>query len=387
MSDLDGFFMQNDYSFRKALEIFPEITKLNRVPQNPKWHAEGDVFVHTKMVCKQLIALDGWTDLTVAEKGTLFLAAIFHDIGKSVCTKEMDGEIISPKHSIVGEKIFRQLFYVNYGEKYHLSFAQREEVASLIRFHGLPPLFLDKDNFEKYVISARERVDFRLLYLLAKADSMGRISLEKNDFSNGVEIFKDYAINEKIFDGKYRFKNQFTKRKFFSSENIWAGSELYNTNKFTVYMMSGLPFAGKDFFIRENFSEIPMISLDSIREELNISPKKSSAKVVAKAIERAKIYLRDHETFVWNATNITKKIRGGLISLFESYGAAVNVIYLEVPYSEMLRRSKVRQRSIPMGVLENMIRKLEIPSPNEAYTVEYRNGVKGELMEALSNSQ
>ncbi len=38
--------------------------------------------------------------------------------------------------------------------------------------------------------------------------------------------------------------------------------------------MCGLPLAGKDTYIKENFKEIEVISLDDIREEFNISPRK-----------------------------------------------------------------------------------------------------------------
>ena len=55
--------------------------------------------------------------------------------------------------------------------------------------------------------------------------------------------------------------------------------------------------------------------------------------------------------------------------LFAGYGARVHILYLEVPYQELLRRNRIRARHIPETVLDDMIRKLEVPAPWEAYQV------------------
>lgn len=57
--------------------------------------------------------------------------------------------------------------------------------------------------------------------------------------------------------------------------------------------------------------------------------------------------------------------------LFTGYGARVHILYLEVPYQELLARNRKRARYIPEQVLERMIRKLELPEPWEAYEVRY----------------
>ena len=60
-----------------------------------------------------------------------------------------------------------------------------------------------------------------------------------------------------------------------------------------------------------------------------------------------------------------------MISLCADYGASVKVVYLEVPYEELMQRNQKRERKIPEKVLEEMIRKMEVPAPWEAYDVEY----------------
>ena len=111
-----------------------------------------------------------------------------------------------------------------------------------------------------------------------------------------------------------------------------------------------------------------MISLDDIRQEYGIGPGEKSSEVATAAAERAKIFLRRKEPFIWNATNIIQETRQKLCGLFSAYGARVHVVYLEVPYRELLRRNEKRDRYIPVKVLEKMIDKLEVPAPWEGYT-------------------
>ncbi len=87
--------------------------------------------------------------------------------------------------------------------------------------------------------------------------------------------------------------------------------------------------------------------------------------------EQARTYLRIKKPFVWNATNITKQLRTQLIDLFREYGAQVKIVYLEVPYHELMRRNKTREYPLPFAVLEKMIKKMEEPTLDECTDIEY----------------
>lgn len=111
-----------------------------------------------------------------------------------------------------------------------------------------------------------------------------------------------------------------------------------------------------------------MISLDDIRQEYGISPKNNSGKVVQIAIQRARELMRKKASLIWNATSLIADHRKSLCSLFSAYGARVRLIYLEVPYEELLDRNKKRERTIPPDVLERMIDRMEMPAPWETYS-------------------
>lgn len=356
------------FSFPQLTKNYPEFTILKNIPQNSSYHAEGDVYCHTNMVCEKLIELSEWQELNPQEQELLFLSAAFHDIGKPICTKFENGEWISPKHTILGEKEFRRLAYRN-ANHFGLSFAQRELVAKLIRYHGMPVWFWKKKRPEFNLMKASESIPLRLLYLLSKADLQGRITTTSENLLENVELFAEYAKEQNIWEKSYAFSGLYTKFEYFHKDNLWCGAELYDNTEFDVILMSGLPLSGKDSWIEKYGANMPIISLDSIREEYKISPTKNSGKVANIARERARVLLRQKQPFIWNATNIIQETRQKLVTLFADYGARVHIIYLEVPYEKLFIRNQKRKRYIPENVLEEMICKLEIPDPWEAYKV------------------
>ena len=77
------------------LQYFPDLEALLGVPQDPAWHPEGDVWVHT-LHCLDAFAAEKighpWEDLVVG------LAVLCHDLGKPDTTTCEDGVIRSPGH-------------------------------------------------------------------------------------------------------------------------------------------------------------------------------------------------------------------------------------------------------------------------------------------------
>ncbi len=371
MENIIELLENRQYCFDDIVDDFPMIRELKDIDQNPEWHGEGDVYVHTRNVCNAILSLHEWQFLNQEEKGILYLAGLFHDIGKKKCTCVENGLIVSPKHAKTGARIVQDLFYRDnrYGES--LTCGQRNQVAALIRYHGLPQLFMEKPQMDVYLLRARETTSFPLLYLLAKADVLGRECADQEELLAMVNYFKEYTLEIPCFFEPWKFANEFTRNRYFRGVNVSYEDTLFDTTEFTVYMMSGLPLAGKDTYIAECLGDLPEISLDQIRDEWGIAPAKKSSEVVAEAKERAKELLRKKQSFVWNATNILAETRRKLCDMFEAYGGRVEIIYLEVPYRVLLERNKTRERYIPLPALERMIYKLEIPEPAEAYRVTY----------------
>ena len=139
-------------------------------------------------------------------------------------------------------------------------------------------------------------------------------------------------------------------------------------------MMSGLPGAGKDHWVRRNLPDWPVISLDEIRNELGIDPADSQGKVVAHGRDQAKGFLQQNQSFIWNATNVSSMMRRGLIDFFSAYRARIRIVYVEPDWHELTRRNTERARPVPEKILLKLLDKLEVPALTEAHQVDHIPG-------------
>lgn len=344
--------------------------------QNPKYHAEGNVWNHTKMVCECLVKDKDFRTLEEKQRQELFIAALFHDAGKRHTTRLENGEWVSPGHAIVGAQITRDLLWREYGicgSEELQNF--RETICLLIRYHMSVPYIFESDNPEirliKTAANGELAPDFnlKLLFLLAKADANGKIADNNRKGEETVLLVEEAAKENGCLTEPIRFSDPYTEYAFLSGKNVAPNTELYNDTNCEVILICGLPGTGKDTWIRVEYPDYPVISLDDIREEFGISPSGDQSEVIRIAKSRAKQLLRNKQSFVWNATSVTPDIRSRLISLFNNYHAYVKIVFLETEWNENLRRNMERPNSVPEYVIESMLTKLTLPERFEAHEV------------------
>ncbi len=344
------------------------ISALRDCPQDPRWHAEGDVHIHTQMVCTALTSLEDWRTLPPVERSIVLAAALFHDIGKPHCTQTQDdGTITSKGHARHGTQIVRGLMY----REDMAPLSVREAICATVRHHGLPLLFMEKTSPQRAVIEASQTVSCQWLALVAKADVLGRECVDKNELLERIALFEDFCAENRCLTAPRTFASDHSRFVYFQKEDASPEYAAYDDCKFDVVLISGLPAAGKDHWIRENLPGFELISLDLLRTEMNIRPEDEQGPVVARAKELAREHARAARSFVWNATNISRQMRSQLIRLVAGYKARIRIVYLETPYQELLRRNTQRPTKVPSGVIERLIDKLEIPDPTEAHTVSW----------------
>ena len=351
--------------------------QMSRTPQSPRWHGEGDVLTHTRMVCEALCNLPEFQALPERRRELLLDAARLHDIGKISTTCEIGGVTEAMHHAPVGSRMARQQLWLAgmCGSKEKIEW--RETICHLIRYHSFPPHAIDAEDgavrLHRIAAASSLLPDFslRMLCILAKADMLGRLCEDRELMLERIELCEALAGEEGCLDGSFCFHSAHAMHAYLSGKDIWKDQELYDDTWGTVFLLSGLPGTGKDTWIRQNLPDLPMISLDEIRRERKISPTKHQGLVANLAKEQAKEYLRRHRPFVWNATNITRTTRQQLVSMFESYKANVHIIYLETDRQTLLSRNCAREYSVPQAVIEEMVCKLELPEAYEAREVDW----------------
>jgi tRNA nucleotidyltransferase (CCA-adding enzyme) len=153
--------------------LFPELDTLVGCPQEPEWHPEGDVWVHTLLVIDQARArID---DLPYPQQVAVMLGAVCHDLGKPATTAFIDGRIRSLDHESEGVPPATAL--LNRLNIHSLQgYDVRREVLGIVAHHLKPGMFakaqppVGDGAFRRLA----QKVDLVLLARVAKADCEGR---------------------------------------------------------------------------------------------------------------------------------------------------------------------------------------------------------------------
>lgn len=358
----------NSYDWELIRKEFSWIRDMQAVPQDPIYHAEGDVEIHTRMVLEALLALDEYQALNEQEQHILAASALLHDVEKrSTTVLEENGRITSRNHAKKGEYTARSILYRSIKTPFHI----REQVAKLVRYHGLPLWAMEKPKPSKSVIRASLEVNTAHVALLAKADVLGRICNDQEELLYRIDLFKELCKENDCYGKPKPFMDDHTKFFYFEKEDLSPDFQAFDDTKFDVTLMVAIPGSGKDTYIGKYLKDLPMVSLDDFRRKWKIKPtdKSGTGKVVQAAKEAAKEHMRKQQSFVWNATNLTRELRKVLVRFFRTYGAKVKIIYIEVDYHTLLNQNKNRQHAVPETVIERMINKLEVPAAWEAHEV------------------
>jgi len=165
--------------FALALELrvierlFPELDACVGCPQEPEWHPEGDVWVHTLLVIDE--ARKRIDDLDYPQQVAIMLGAVCHDLGKPATTALLDGRIRSIDHEDQGVPPARALLdrlNVHSMQGYDV----RREVLGMVANHLKPGMFAKANPpvGDGAYRRLAQKVDLELLARVAKSDCEGR---------------------------------------------------------------------------------------------------------------------------------------------------------------------------------------------------------------------
>jgi putative nucleotidyltransferase with HDIG domain len=349
------------------------LSALADCPQDPEWHGEGDVLVHTKLVTEALVALPAWQNLGQFEQTAVFWAALLHDVAKPQVTVFEDGRWRAPKHAVLGAKRAQELLYHDCAGA---GLWWRNMVVQLVRWHGLPLWFLERLQPERHIIELSQSIRLDVLAMLAQADVLGRVCPDQAELLSRVELFRQEAKALGCLSSPYRFANAASRYRYFHNPNAEPDYPVFidpRTPTPEVIVLVGLPGTGKDTWIRRYASDWPVVSLDTLRQELGVDPSETPGEVLQLARERIRQHLRRGQGFVWNATNLSRSLRDPWLRLCRDYGAVLRIVYLEKPLAVVFAQNQGRSEAkrVPDTAIVDYLGRLDVPQPGEAHLVEW----------------
>ena len=350
-----------------CLEAFPQLELAKTTPQDPIYHAEGDVWTHTQMVVTELLQDGDYAGLSNEERETVFLAALLHDVAKCSTTQIADDDrIAQPGHSRRGALDARLMLW-----EAGTPVARREAVCRLIAVHQVPFFaFADSRRGVSSEFMVRElswQVDLHLLVLLARADIRGRICPDVDNVLVNIELFRELALEEGCLRKPRSFASAETAVRYFRGAELHPDYALHEEPGSRVIVMCGLPASGKNHWVAQHHPGLPVVSFDDARTQLGLRHGENEGAAAHHAVDKAKSLLRAKAAFVWNATHLSRQMRGKTLDLCLAYGAQVELVHLEASRSTLLARNSKRDTTLGNAALLGMLHRWEVPLPTEAH--------------------
>lgn len=348
---------------RFALWWPKDIQSLSETPQSPLYHAEGDVWTHTKMVVNELHQHPRYQQATPIEQTVLTLAGMLHDIAKPYTTKEINGQVIAPHHSKKGAVWAREALW-----KMNVPYAIREQVAHLILYHQTPFYALTHSGQTGEYLARKLScdVDLSLLCALAESDIRGRVCPDQQQVLDNIALFSMMAEDLGCLHNPYAWPDQHTQSQYVRGHGkIDANTAVFlPSSAFPVYMMCGLPASGKDTWAQQQ--NLPVVSYDDTRKQLRLKHGEETGKIVHSVHDQARALLRKKQPFVWNATHLSSSMRQPAMDLIRQYGGWVKMVCLEAPMETLLERNRQRDNTLTNDKLLQMVQHWEMPMAWEA---------------------
>lgn len=374
--------------------LLPSLRLLAETPQDPEWHAEGDVYLHTALVLEELYReMDSplGASLSPTARRELILAVLCHDLGKPWTTRKMEvrgvERITSPRHEARGRSAVASAL-VDIG----LPWPSFWRIMGLVGSHHEPKLLVVRNQGPGEYKRLSRKVDPELVAWLERADLRGRICPDLDEQLEHLEMFNlgmaEYAppgwqetwrqhFNQALADRPPGWRD----RVFGEAIRATEAGRVQQPEEadFLIYqekvappelvVLCGPSGSGKSTFIERHLGDHEVISLDALREDLagDRADQALNGAVRQEGKQRLKNALRPGRKVVWDATCLRKDFRSMVCEKGFAYGALVSLVVFQLSPEALAARNKNRQHPVPGAVLKSQLEQWEWPEVDEAH--------------------
>ncbi len=194
----EGFALMRELNI---LKYYKELEALISVPQDPRWHPEGDVWVHTLMSVDAMAVLVRSEEVggrSEKQKLKLLFAVLCHDFGKALTTtfefedgrsvawQRSEQELLNTQRSARNAFRIRAIGHEKAGMVPTSTFMYRltdehdfiESLLPLVEHHLKPSQFYAGGAKSAAIRRLATKVNLETLVMVAKADFLGRTTEE-----------------------------------------------------------------------------------------------------------------------------------------------------------------------------------------------------------------
>lgn len=349
-----------------VIESIPQFETLSSTGQSEKWHKEGDVLSHTRLVVSEMEKL--MADESDNERYHLMVcAALFHDIGKGIRTffDKEKAAYVTKGHGQAGAAITRTIIE---DEDVQL----REKLCYMVRNHMALHHILEKDDSaidRKLIEMSLGWVSVGDMLALCRCDDYGSINDVWDDDGKENKYMKIRAKAESLgcLEQPYQFSSSDQKHRFFAYGDMDEPCRS-DGHPFSVMVVIGLPGSGKNTYIDKYLSTLPSVSRDDIRKKMGLPGEKPQGD---KAQERevTKIFddevyalLANKQSFVVNNVNMRPEYRMELLSKVSAHNVKIYYVYINTPVDICKERRKCM---MPLSVIDRMWSGFDFPTEAE----------------------
>lgn len=385
---------------------YPLLKELKQTEQDPEWHSEGDVHIHTNMVIDEIYKIFEKETLSLSEKYILLMSAIFHDIGKTKTSKWK--EVLGKQHLTAKGHEYEGMSYLTYRLlEEDMTKEEYNSILDLVGYHQVPKLLIVKDNISKWDYKLlTEKTSGKLFYLLELADMLGRTCIDKEDQVDYIEMFKMYAIDYNCYETKSNideelrklFINQFnendesalsfligkTKKRLYDKDIIdpVVSYQKYYENKNNhgvLYLMCGISGSGKTTTInniKKDHTIDTVIELDTLRQNHKLKSnnrREIDGRVRQESKELLKRALANKESVIFDACNHRKDFRDVLFGIAEEYKAKTVLVFVQTSFKDCIKNDQNRNvRNLGKEIINTQKEQFQYPERYEANETYYK---------------
>jgi predicted kinase len=381
--------------------VVPGLDRFEHTEQDPEWHAEGDVFVHTQWVLDALYAeldSDLGRALSPEDQRDVVLGAVFHDLAKPWTTRraEIRGveRVVAPRHEAKGRATLATTL-VDAG----LPWPALWKLMGVVGSHHEPKQLVVKDRGPGEHRRISRRVDAEAVAWVERADMRGRICPDRARQVEHVEMFslamaeyappgwhdawrahfaaaladRPAAFRDRVFGEAIRLLEADRIREpdeagFLAFREPEAPPELV--------VLCGPSGSGKTTFVDRHLRDHEVVSLDALRDALagDRSDQSLDGAVRQAAKAALKAALRPGRRVVWDATCLRADFRSAVCQTGFDYGALVTLVVFQQGRDATERRNREREHAVPARVLEAQLDSWEFPEVDEAHRLVVLDG-------------